>query len=299
MSEPAIVNAVLADYPHTRALKSGDLTDPAVRLHFSEVNPVHEAFAPMVRDEAYDLSELAIVTCLQAIAYDRPVVLLPVVVASRFQRGCLIAHASRGIPKPDDLEGKRIGVRAYTQTTGMWVRAHLAEDYGLRPGAVHWATRDGAHVEQYSDPAYVEHSVGDKALVDLLRDGDVDAIVLGNDLPQGDEFVPVISDAAERDQSWWQQHDFMPINHMVVAARSLCRRDANAVRAAYRLLRHSDAEVARSAGEPTPTMFGFDRLTEPMAFIIDACMAQDLLPHELTVDDVFGPARDILGDLGR
>jgi 4,5-dihydroxyphthalate decarboxylase len=46
-------------------------------------------------------------------------------------------------------------------------------------------------------------------------------------------------------------------------------------------------------------MFGFDRLTEPLAFIIDACMAQDLLPHELTVDDVFGPARDILGDLGR
>ena len=137
----------------------------------------------MVRNEAYDLSELAIVTCLQAIAYDRPVVLLPVVVASRFQRGCLIAHASREIPKPDDLAGKRIGVRAYTQTTGMWVRAHLAEDYGVPPESMHWVTRDGAHVEQYSDPGYVEHSVGDKALVDLLRDGDVDAIVLGNDLP--------------------------------------------------------------------------------------------------------------------
>jgi 4,5-dihydroxyphthalate decarboxylase len=79
MSEPAIVHAVLADYPHTRALKSGELTDPALRLHFTEVEPVHKAFAPMVRNEAYDLSELAIVTCLQAIAYDRPVVLLPVV----------------------------------------------------------------------------------------------------------------------------------------------------------------------------------------------------------------------------
>ena len=299
MSEPAIVHTVLADYPHTRPLKSGELTDPTLRLHFSEVEPVHKAFAPMVRNEAYDLSELAIVTCLQAIAYDRPVVLLPVVVASRFQRGCLIAHASREIPKPDDLAGKRIGVRAYTQTTGMWVRAHLAEDYGVPPESVRWVTRDGAHVEQYSDPDYVEHSVGDKALVDLLRDGDVDAIVLGNDLPEGDEFVPVFSDDAERDQSWWHQHGFMPINHMVVASRSLCRRDANAVRAAYDLLRRSDTEVARPAGQPTPTIFGFDRLTEPLTFIIDTCMEQNLLPHRLTVDDVFGPARDILGDLGR
>jgi 4,5-dihydroxyphthalate decarboxylase len=299
MSEPAVVHAVLADYPHTGAIKRGELTDPALRLRFSNVEPVHQAFAPMVRDEAYDLSELAIVTCLQAIAYDRPVVLLPVVVASRFQRGCLIAHSSREIPKPDDLAGKSVGVRAYTQTTGMWIRAHLAEDYGVAPAQVHWATRDGAHVAQYTDPDYVEHSVGDNALVDLLRDGNVDAVVLGNDLPEGDEFVPVIGDAAERDKSWWHQHGFMPINHMVVAGRSLCRRDADAVRAAYGLLRRGAADVARPEGVPAPTMFGFEQLAEPMAYIIDACIEQDLLPRRLTVDDVFGPARDVLGDLGR
>ena len=67
-----------------------------MRLDFTDVKPVHKAFAPMVRNAAYDLCELAIVTCLQAIAYDRPVVMLPVVVASRFQRGCLISLPPRG-----------------------------------------------------------------------------------------------------------------------------------------------------------------------------------------------------------
>jgi len=82
----------------------------------------------MVRRAAYDLCELAIVTAFQALDHGRPIVLLPVVVAARMQRGCLIALSSKGTIDPRDLVGKRIGVRAYAQTTGMWVRAALRED---------------------------------------------------------------------------------------------------------------------------------------------------------------------------
>lgn len=290
----ADLRTVLADYPHTAPLKNGDVVSPSVRLDFHTVEPVHKAFAPMVREEAYDLSELAVVTALQAIAYGRPVVLLPVVVASRFQRGCLIAHASRPVA-PDDLAGRRVGVRAYTQTTGMWVRAHLAEDFGLAPRDVHWITRDGAHVREYRDPDHVEHGIGDAALVDLLREGRIDATVLGNDLPDGDEFVPVIPDAVARDTEWWQRNGFTPVNHMVVAGRSAAGRDPGAVREAYDLLRRADATVTRPAGTPSPTLFGFERLRRPLEIIIDACLEQGLLPRELDVDEVFAPAREVLG----
>ncbi|WP_284741619.1 hypothetical protein [Amycolatopsis sp. RTGN1] len=290
----ADLRTVLADYPHTTPLKNGDVVSPSVRLDFHTVKPVHKAFAPMVRDEAYDLSELAVVTALQAIAYGRPVVLLPVVVASRFQRGCLIAHASRPVA-PDDLAGRRVGVRAYTQTTGMWVRAHLTEDFGLAPRDVQWITRDLAHVREYQDPDHVEHGIGDAALVDLLREGRIDATVLGNDLPEGDEFVPVIPDAVARDTEWWQRNGFMPVNHMVVAGKSVTGRDPGAVREAYGLLRRADATVTRPAGTPSPTLFGFERLRRPLEIIIDACVEQGLLPRELDVDEVFAPAREVLG----
>src|SRR5205823_7494251 len=191
------------------------------------------------------------------IAYERPVVLLPAVVASRFQRGCLLAHASQAVPAPEALAGKRIGVRSFTQTTGMWIRTHLAEDYGLTPDRLRWITRDGAHVLEYTDPPYVERTIGDRSLTELLADGHIDAAIFGNDMPEGAEYVPVIPDAAARDTEWWRRNSFMPINHMVVASRTACRVDAAAVREAYRLLREAAESVVRPDGVPYPAVFGF------------------------------------------
>lgn len=87
----------------------------------------------------------------------------------------------------------------------------------------------------------------------------------------------------------------MPINHMVVASQSVCRRDTAAVREAYDLLRRADSTVQRSGDAPGPTLFGFERLHRPIQIIIDTCFEQGLLPRRLGVDEVFGPARDVLG----
>jgi 4,5-dihydroxyphthalate decarboxylase len=291
---PIAMKTVLGSYPHTRALKDRSVTHAGVTLAFQDVSPVHKAFAPMVRHQAYDLCELAIVTALQAVAYDRPVVLLPVVVASRFQRGCLIGHRDRPVD-PRSLAGRRIGVRSYTQTTGMWVRAHLEEDFGCDIGAIEWITHDGAHVEQYADPSFVRHDDSGKSLADMLRDGDIDAAIFGNDLPQGDAFRPLVADANERDLAWWRTHRFMPINHMVVVSRAMAEANPAAVRAAYELLREAADQVGADPAGPLPFRFGFEGHREPVAFTIEACMRQGLLPRRPSVDDVFGPARRILG----
>jgi len=295
MSAPTVLHTVLATSPLSMPLKQGDIQSPRVTLDFVDVAPVHKAFAPMVRKQAYDVCELAIVTCLQAIAFKRPVVMLPAVVASRFQRGCLIGYRPRGVLLPQDLAGKRIGVRSYTQTTGMWVRAHLAEDYGLATGQIHWLTRDPAHVEEYRDPAFVTHAIDEKSLPDMLRDGEIDAAILGNDLPEGDEFVPLIVDARSKDLAWACTHGFVPINHMVVASRDRCERDPDAVREAYNLLREADRRLPTPDDGHRTTLFGFEQLRAPVEWIIDACMEQGLLPRRLGIDEVFGPAEKILG----
>lgn len=298
MNAPFALRTVLKSYPHTEAIRRDELTHPDVAFDLQDVNPVHKAFAPMVREEAYDLCELAVVTALQAFAYDRPVVLLPVVVASRFQRGCIIARRVDGVASPADLAGKRVGVRSYTQTTGMWVRAHLAEDAGLRVEDVNWLTQDPPHVEQYEDPSWVTRVPKTKSLEDMLRDGNIDAAILGNDLPEGDEFIPVIADAAAKDTVWWSTHHFMPVNHMVVAGRTAASAHPEAIRAAFELLRKADARVERKPGAPSPTLFGFERLREPLQIIIDTCLTQGLLPRRLSVDEIFAPARTILGRTG-
>ncbi|WP_213990286.1 hypothetical protein [Sodalis sp. dw_96] len=299
MNTATTLRTVLGHYPHTAALHSGELIDPAVHLDFQNVGVVHKAFAPMVRDQAYDLCELAVVTALQAIAYDRPVVLLPAVIASRFQRGCLIGYGPNGVPAEPDLVGKRIGVRAYTQTTGMWVRAHLAEDFGLDITKVQWITHDPAHVEQYQNPRFVEQIPGTKGTLQMLRDGDVDAAILGNDLPTGEEYISVIKNAGERDLAWWHKHRFMPINHLVVASADACARQPDAIRHAFALLREADRRITSAVSEAGtscwPTMFGFVSLAGALDFTIDACMAQGLLPRRLSLEEVFAPARKLLG----
>ena len=79
MSQPVHLHTVLKTTALTTPLKNGALKSDHVVLDFTEISPIHEAFAPMVRDVNFDISELAIVTALQAIAFRRPVVLLPVV----------------------------------------------------------------------------------------------------------------------------------------------------------------------------------------------------------------------------
>jgi 4,5-dihydroxyphthalate decarboxylase len=298
MAEPLRLRTVLSDYPHTLPLKSGAVADPAIEFDFIETEPVHRAFAPMVRRQDYDLCEIAIVTYLQAKAFGKPVVLLPAVVASRLQRGCIIYYSPRGIVTPQALATARIGVRAYTQTTGMWVRAALAEDYGLPIERMRWITRDPAHVAEYVDPPIVERAPTDKSLPDMLRDGEIAAAILGNDLPNDPNMPAVIPNHREVDEAWHARHGFIPINHVVVVTEKLAREHPDAVRAAYRLLVRADALSRENGTASGRSMFGFARLRQPMQYILDTCWQQLLLPRRLSVDEIFETAAGILGDIG-
>ncbi|WP_459906173.1 substrate-binding domain-containing protein [Caballeronia sp. HLA56] len=295
----APLRIALKSYPHTRAIIAGELRDPAVNLTFEEVEPIHRAFAPMARHQAFDISEMAIVTYLQAKAYGKPVALLPAVVAARFQQGCIIHNARRGKLDVTQLAGKTVGVRAYTQTTGMWVRAILGDTYGVPLEQVRWVTIEGAHVEEYRDPPFVQHLDG-KQLLPMLRDGEIDAAILGNDLPDEAGLEPLIPDAAAADRAWYDTHGYVPINHVVVVKQSLVESQPQAVRAVYDLLCRGKASVAKdSAGKPDKLLFGYDALRGPLEETIAYCEKQRLLPRKLSVDEIFADTIGILGDLAR
>jgi len=76
------LNVCFGTYPHTKALKEGKIKSDRVALQFTEINPVNRAFMPMAREQKFDISEMAIVTYLQAKAYDKPLVLNAVLTIS-------------------------------------------------------------------------------------------------------------------------------------------------------------------------------------------------------------------------
>ncbi|WP_198017956.1 hypothetical protein [Burkholderia sp. WSM2230] len=298
--QPLQLKTALKTYPHTRPLKDGELTDPAVQLAFEDVEPIHRAFAPMARRQAYDVSEMAIVTYLQAKAYGKPVVLLPAVVAARFQQGCIIYNAQRGKLDVGNLVGKKIGVRSYSQTTAMWVRAILANTYGVPLEKIDWVTIEGAHLEDYRDPPFVRRAEQGSQLLPMLRAGEIDAAILGNDLPDEAGLEPVIRDAAAADLAWYADHRYVPVNHVVVVTQALADTHPYALRAVYDLLRRGKACVAaENAGKPDKLLFGYEALRAPLAETLAFCEQQRLLPRKLSVDEIFADSIDILGNIAR
>src|SRR3954469_19746595 len=132
------LNVAFDDYPQTKAFKSGDVKSDRLGFKVSDIKPGNRFFHPMVRELKFDISEMAIGTFLQAKAYNKPLVLLPATIMGRFQNGTLLYNAQRGTLTPKDLAGKRVGVRAYAQTTGIWIRGILTNDYGVDTDSIKW-----------------------------------------------------------------------------------------------------------------------------------------------------------------
>jgi 4,5-dihydroxyphthalate decarboxylase len=295
-NDAPVLQTALKSYPQTQALLSGRVSSPLVCFAFHEVEPIHRAFKPMAERQAYDVSEMAIFTYLQAKAYDKPIILLPVVLAARLQHGCIVFNAKfHDRLTPDMLPGKTVGVRAYSQTTGAWVRNILSEEHGIDLPSIRWITFEGAHLDAYQEPPFVTRAAKGKDLLTMLRAGEIDAGVLGNDLPDDPEIKPVITNAEQAGRAWFERRRLVPINHMLVVTKELARNNPAAVREIFRLFKQSKAEAPAKAGTPDMRPLGFDAVGPSLDLTIDLAFQQQLIPRRFSQAELFEEAKDILG----
>ena len=232
----------------------------------------------MVRDGAFDVSEMAIVTYLMAKSFGKPMVLLPNVVVARFQHAHALYNSKNGTMKPADLNGKRVGIRSFTTTTGAWLRGILANDHGVDLNSIDWVTFEDAHVAEFRDNT--ERAPAGKQIVQMLIDGQLDA-VLGEKSDQAG-LKPLFADAAAEEKSWFGKHRVMPINHMVVVSSRLSNEHPEAVREVFRLLQES--AVLAPAG---PLKFSAGEMRGSLELIIQYCAQQGLIPRAFAVDELF------------
>jgi 4,5-dihydroxyphthalate decarboxylase len=284
--EPVTLRTLLADYPNTAALKRGDVHSPLVSFDFADVKTAHSAFKALVRENKFDIGELAIVTYLQAKAYGKPYVLMPAVVVGRGQHHTIAYNADRGHLGPADLPGRRVGVRAYTQTTGAWLRGILEEEYGVDFTGVRWITFEDPHLAEYRDPPWVERAPADKQLLQMLLDGEIDAAILGGmELPDP-KLKQLIPDANTSARKWAQSHGGVPINHMMVVNESITRSRPDVVQEVYRLLVESKA-MASAPKDSDALRFGVEPNRQSLETIIDYAVRQKLIPRRFSVDELF------------
>jgi 4,5-dihydroxyphthalate decarboxylase len=243
MSTP--LKVLLGNYPHTRALKDGAVPVDGVDCQYLESSPLPPAFARMVRDLAYDICEMPMATYLQARDAGIPVTLLPAVLVGSTHHRSLTRLPEGPEIGPGDLVGRRVGVRAYGQTTGLWVRGWLQEEYGITSSDVTWVTTEDVHVASYVNPSYVERSKAER-VADLLHSHDVSAAVLGPKAigGQGAGLVPLVADAESAGLAWTERHGTIPANHLLVVRDDVLRDSPDAVLAFYRALKQAIADTA-------------------------------------------------------
>ena len=281
------LHTMLGNYPITKALKSGEIKSDLIDFDFAEVKVANNLFKKVVRETAYDVAELAIVTYLQAKTYGKPYVLLPAVIVSRGQHHTIAYNPQRGALKPSELTGKRVGVRAYTVTTGTWVRGILASDYGVDINKVEWITFEDPHVAEYRDPAIVKRAPDGKELTQMLLDVEVVAGIVGDKLPDP-KLKHLIPDVETVAASWAKRHHGIPINHMVVVRQELSRSRPDVVKEIFRQL-HASKRAANlpDGGELDPYRFGVEACRPILEIIIDFCHQQALIPRRMSVDELF------------
>jgi 4,5-dihydroxyphthalate decarboxylase len=296
MAEPVTLFTLLATHPNTKAMKSGEASSDLVKFDFADVKVSNTEFKPLVRQSRYDLGELAIVTYLQAREYGLPYILLPATVVGRNQHHTIFYNADRGALKPADLNGKRVGVRAYTQTTGAWVRGFLTEDFGMDINRIRWVTFEDPHIAQYRDPPIAERAPQGKLIKQMLIDGELDAAILG-DVKEEGPLKHLFSDQEAAGRDWARGHGGVPINHLMVLRKTIAEERPDVVREVYRVLKESRAAAGSvyEGGELDPLRFGIGNIRKSLATIIGYALEQKLIDERVTPDEIFADAARILG----
>ncbi|XAH24208.1 hypothetical protein AAFF27_03180 [Xylophilus sp. GW821-FHT01B05] len=280
---------LLGHYPITRALRDGVLAPQTCEFDFADVKVPNRAFKRAVRDLEFDIPELALVTFFQAKAYGKPLSLIPAAVgAGRFQHHCLVYNAERPRVTVAQLAGKRIGIRAHAQTTVTWVRGVLAQEYGVPLGKVHWVTFEDGHLAEFPDPPGFERAPPGSGMVDMLLSGQLDAAIIGTELPDDPRLKPVLPDPQAAARAWGARHRMVPINHMIAMRTELMQEHPEVVRELYALLQQSKALVAaENPSGPDLTPFGIDANRSALELLLHYSHQQGLIPRPYAVDELF------------
>jgi 4,5-dihydroxyphthalate decarboxylase len=256
-----------------------------------DVKPVHNASKGFVNEGSVDLCEFAIVTLLQAAAYGKPVALLPITTLGRYQHQTLVTCADLTV---EDMPGKSAGVRSWSQTTGVWVRGFLTEQYGIDLPALSWSVYEEGHVAGYEDPAWVRRAPAGRRLQADFLEGRLDYGIMGNELPSDERIRTVIKDADRVAEEWSVRKGFAPVNHVVGITLDAAKEHAAAICAIYDALAESLA-ASRPRGPVDFTPAGFAALRGPVSQAADYALEQDVLPRPVDFDELVAQTCDALG----
>ena len=247
MSNPKLQIA-FGEYDRTRILADGTVKIDGVDASFHSNRIVTEIFAGMIRDRAYDVSELGLSYFLRTMDFDDPpFIAIPVFPNRCFRHSAIYINVHSGIRNVEDLAGKTIGEFAmYGHDAGVWPKGILSDDYGVTQnqcrwivGGLDWPLKPIDFVPQ-PHPAGIEIKTAPQGtdLGKMLEAGEIDALISA-DVPKcildkSPKVARLFDDYVSTERAYYQRTGIFPIMHTVVVRKELASEHPKILQAVYK-----------------------------------------------------------------
>lgn len=228
--ETSTLNLTLScgDYDRTQPLITGAVKPERIGLKITCL-PSPERHHRMLVNREFDICELSLSSYLIGREQGIPLTALPIIPHRRFRHGYIFINKASGILKPQDLAGKRVGVRRYQNTASVWVRGMLADDYGVNRRSVRWFTEGDEELEVTlpSDLSCTRIAKG-STLDGLLAAGQLDAVIYPEELPSitksSGQITRLFPDYKRVEMEYFKRTGIFPPMHTVVVKNEILER---------------------------------------------------------------------------
>ena len=179
-----------------------------------------------LRNGEFDVAEVSSSSYLAARDNDWPFRAIPVFLHRRFRHGFMFINTTKGISKPSDLIGRRVGVKTLMTSAVLWMRGILQHEYSVPLNSIEWVAEieDDVNVTL---PPDIKFSClpNDKSVETMLAEGELDAVFHSDFikpfLAHDPRVARLFPDSKAEEIAYYQRTGIFPIMHVVGIRQSL------------------------------------------------------------------------------
>ncbi|HVA12254.1 MAG TPA: PhnD/SsuA/transferrin family substrate-binding protein [Stellaceae bacterium] len=247
MSSKLQLSLAITNNPRTWPIIDGRAAPDGIDFTTSVVDP-SEMFWRQLCFAEFDVSEMSMSSLMMIRAQgDERFFGLPVFTTRRFFHTNILVRKDAKIDSPADLKGKRVGVPEYQQTSALWIRGALENDFGVAPKDVTFfmervPARSHAGAVGFRPPpgVTINQIPPEKSIGSMMVSGELDACMFyirnqnlvdrsTEDLHNHPAIKPLFPDSAAEGIRYYKKTGIYPINHGMVIKRALVEKNPWAV----------------------------------------------------------------------
>jgi 4,5-dihydroxyphthalate decarboxylase len=226
MAKKLSLTLACGDYEIVRPLISGRVQVDGVDLTILTDMDSATRHWRFLNNHEFDIAEVSASSYLAARDNDWPVRALPVFLHRRFRHGFMFVNTGKGIAKPADLKGKKVGVKTLMTTAVLWMRGMLQSEYGVPLNSIEWVAELNNDVDVTLPPDIKYRLLPkDKSIETMLAEGELDAVFHSDFvkpfLAKDPRVARLFPDHKAEEMAYYQRTGIFPIMHVTGLRKEL------------------------------------------------------------------------------